>query len=56
MPEVPAERIKALRVMWIRKKLDFEPRTPDWRHALRRVGDVLMRRRAHLLWEFEALK
>ena len=49
-------RFKALRVMWIRKKLDFEPHTLGWRHALRRFGDVLMRRRAHLLWEFEALK
>lgn len=49
-------RFKALRVMWIRKKLDFEPHAPGLRHTLRRLSDVLMRRRAHLLWEFEALK
>ncbi|MBC7716753.1 MAG: class I SAM-dependent methyltransferase [Pseudorhodobacter sp.] len=49
-------RFKCMRVMWIRKKLDFEPLKPDLRHRLRRLSDVLMRRRAHLLWEFEALK
>jgi SAM-dependent methyltransferase len=47
---------RALRVEWLRTKLAYEPTHPDLRHRLRRLGDRLMRRRAHLLWEFEALK
>ena len=49
-------RFRVLRVFALRKKLDYEPAVPGPRHALRRLGDVLMRRRAHLLWEFEALR
>ncbi|MBI4871124.1 MAG: methyltransferase domain-containing protein [Candidatus Riflebacteria bacterium] len=51
-------RFRVLRAHWTRKRLsqDYEPVTPDLVHRLRRLLDVLKRRRHHMLWELEAVK
>jgi len=49
-------RFRSLRVMWTRKRYAYEPVAPSLYHRLRRLVDVLKRRRAHLLWELEAIK
>jgi SAM-dependent methyltransferase len=49
-------RFRALRVQWIRKRVAYEPVTPDFAQRVRTLVDVLKGRRVHLLWELEALK
>lgn len=47
---------RVLRIEWIRRNADFEPTPATFRHKLRRLADKAMGRRAHLLWEFIAVK
>lgn len=47
---------KLKRVEWIRKKADYEPAHPSLRDKLRKLADRIMKRQAHLLWEFTAVK
>lgn len=49
-------RFRALRVQWIRKRVPYEPASPGLAQRLRTLIDHVKGRRAHLLWEFEALK
>ena len=49
-------RFETIRVMWMRTKLAYEPVHPSLGHRLRRLGDRIKRRQAHLLWELKALK
>lgn len=48
-------RFETVRVKWMRTKLAYEPMHPDLRQRLRRAGDWIKRRQAHLLWELKAL-
>ena len=51
-----AGRFRALRVQWMRKRASvYEPAEPDLVQRFRSALDIAKRRRAHLLWEFEAL-
>jgi hypothetical protein len=42
-------------VQWIRKRVAYEAPVPGLVQRLRSGLDIVKRRRAHLLWEFEAL-
>jgi SAM-dependent methyltransferase len=44
------------RTSWIRKRQPYEPATPGAVHRLRGWLDRIKRRRAHFLWELEAVK
>ena len=48
-------RFRELRVRWIRKRVPYEPPAPGLVQRLRSGLDIVKGRRAHLLWEFEAL-
>ena len=51
-----AGRLRTLRVQWMRKRASvYEPAEPDLVQRFRSALDIAKRRRAHLLWEFEAL-
>ena len=47
---------KLVRVEWMRKKADYEPINPCFRDKLRKLADKMMKRQAHLLWDFAAAK
>jgi SAM-dependent methyltransferase len=49
-------RFRCVRTQWVRKRDAYVPPRPDAGQRLRGWLDVVMRRRAHLLWEFEAVK
>jgi SAM-dependent methyltransferase len=45
-----------IRAQWLRKRRAYEPVSADLVHRARHIIDILKRRRAHMLWEFEAVK